>query len=329
MINTALSPTPSASLPRRRFLRRTLLATAAALALPLLTARAQTPPKETPQYATGAVPSTAAAFARNSRFVIRAKRGDSLPTRVLLTQFLPPVRNQGNQGSCVGWSTAYYAYSYAVAQKRLLGDDDRKTEKFQFSPAFIYHLGNGGNDQGMAISNAMTILKNKGCCTLAEMPYSDKDYLTPPDEAALKRAQRYLAVDVASITQGPGDAAQKMKTFLADMQQPFVIGINVYENFFQAAPNEVYEETAGKLAGRHAITIIGYDEDKHAFRMVNSWGEGWGDKGQLWLSENFIATNAFEAWGFVPGGPRARSIKLPASISVVPPAKTTKPAPAK
>ncbi len=55
--------------------------------------------------------------------------------------------------------------------------------------------------------------------------------------------------------------------------------------------------------------------------MVNSWGPNWGDKGQLWLSENFIATNAFEAWGFVPGGPRARSIKLPASISIAPPAK--------
>ncbi len=170
------------------------------------------------KYPLGAVPSTPQAFTKASRFVIRAKRGGDRPASVLLTQFLPPVGNQGNQNSCVGWSTAYYAYSYAVAQKRLLTDQDRADAKFQFSPAYIYHLGNGGNDKGMAISNAMNILKARGCCTLAEMPYNVTDFLSQPTDMANKRAARYVAVDVASITQGPGDAAEKMKTFLADMQ---------------------------------------------------------------------------------------------------------------
>ena len=32
---------------------------------------------------------------------------DSLPHRVLLEQYFPPIGNQGNQGTCVAWATGY------------------------------------------------------------------------------------------------------------------------------------------------------------------------------------------------------------------------------
>ena len=310
----------------RRVSRRSLLVAAAAFAagIPLESVQAQTP---TPVYPTGAIPSSPRDFARASRFVIRAKRGDVRPARVMLTEFLPPAKSQGKQNSCVGWSTAYYAYTYAVAQKRLLSSSDRKSDKFQFSPAFVYHLGNNGSDKGMPIPIAMGILKEKGCCTLAEMPYNDKDFSSAPDEETLKRAQRYVAIDFASITRGPSvEAAEKWKTLLADTQQPFVIGIDVYKTFYTPDRKKPYDApSSGEPLGKHAVTVIGYDDEKHAFRIINSWGEAWGDKGQLWLSEDFLAKHAYEAWGFIPGGPATRFLdrskpQLPASISIVPPA---------
>ena len=308
--------------------RRTLLIfICAACALFLLpNARAQNAP-----FPTGLVPSTAQDFARASRFVVRAKR-DLRPARVLLTEFLPPPRSQGQQNSCVGWSCAYYAYTYAVSQKRDWSDRDRKSDKFQFSPAFVYHLGNDGSDSGMPIPAALRILKNQGCCTLAEMPYTDKDFSTPPGDEALQRAQKYIVLDFAAIMRGPSDATEKMKTFLADMHQPFVAGIKVYKTFFTADGKAVYNApanaTPASAMGSHAVTVIGYDDEKRAFRIINSWGEKWGDKGQLWMSEDFFAKNVMEAWGFVPGERTTRGLNpkpaLPPSISVSPPRETAR-----
>jgi hypothetical protein len=43
--------------------------------------------------------------------------------------------------------------------------------------------------------------------------------------------------------------------------------------------------------------------------MVNSWGPDWGDKGFLWLSEDFVHDHAFEGWADIPGGPVSRSFE--------------------
>lgn len=44
--------------------------------------------------------------------------------------------------------------------------------------------------------------------------------------------------------------------------------------------------------GRHAMCLIGYDDDKGdngAFRVVNSWGTNWGDNGFFWVDYKFFA----------------------------------------
>ena len=43
--------------------------------------------------------------------------------------------------------------------------------------------------------------------------------------------------------------------------------------------------------GGHAMCVIGYDDTVNggSFRIVNSWGTGWGDNGYFWLSyKDFI-----------------------------------------
>ena len=62
----------------------------------------------------------------------------------MLTDYLPPVGNQGGEGSCVGWSTGYYSYTYGVAKQRRLTKEQLQDPKWQFSPAYIYNQLNGG-----------------------------------------------------------------------------------------------------------------------------------------------------------------------------------------
>jgi len=37
-------------------------------------------------------------------------------------------------------------------------------------------------------------------------------------------------------------------------------------------------------AGGHAMLIVGFDDTKKAFKVQNSWGTRWGDKGYIWVS---------------------------------------------
>ena len=46
--------------------------------------------------------------------------------------------------------------------------------------------------------------------------------------------------------------------------------------------------------GGHAMAIVGYDDRKQAFRVINSWGKGWGDGGYVWLSYDAYKTHVRE-----------------------------------
>src|SRR5262249_55425714 len=67
------------------------------------------------------------------------------------------------------------------------------------------------------------------------------------------------------------------------------------------------EPVKENLRGWHAVTFLGYDDAKKAFRMVNSWGADWGDRGFVWIAEDFIRRWPHEGWGmWVAGGPISR-----------------------
>lgn len=273
-------------------------------------------PKE-PSYALGLQPTTTAQFAKSNRIKLRATRDISdRPKRLILDDFLPPVGDQKTQGSCVGWSSGYYAYTYAVAKQRGLDKAMLATPKWQFSPGFIYHQRDKMDKPGMSIYRAMKILEEKGCATLTEMPYDENDHTSAPPETAMRRAEKFKAIKTGNVFfhfNDPNSESaktipqnlepEKFKQLLHQLRQPIVISIPVYKDFQEADGNAVYSHTGSdESLGGHAIAIIGYDDDKKAFRMINSWTDQWGDKGQLWLSEDWLAKEAREGWIFLAGG---------------------------
>jgi len=64
---------------------------------------------------------------------------------------------------------------------------------------------------------------------------------------------------------------------------PIVIGILVYDGFDN--PQKIngeyfykdYEERGYR--GGHAIVVVGYDDNRGAFKIINSWGTNWGNEG--------------------------------------------------
>ena len=65
---------------------------------------------------------------------------------------------------------------------------------------------------------------------------------------------------------------------------PVVVGMSVRENIIDA--KEFWTPNEGRTTplGAHAMVVVGYDNRKGAFEIMNSWGTKWGNGGYTWIS---------------------------------------------
>lgn len=201
-----------------------------------------------------------------------------------LSSFLPPVGSQGEQGSCVAWATGYYLKSF---QENLEDSNNGEIElKNQMSPAFIYNqIKVGSCADGSSIPTALELISGTGIVTWREMPYDQNECDTQPTDN-----QNILAEDNQIISFAPLNGNilfDQAKAFLLN-NQPIVIAISIDYPFFgkfEENGDAVYREFGGEddIDGAHAMLVVGYDDTKNAFKVVNSWGKGWGNEGFVWI----------------------------------------------
>lgn len=63
---------------------------------------------------------------------------------------------------------------------------------------------------------------------------------------------------------------------------PVVVGTLWLDEMFYPGANSWLTLT-GEVAGGHAYRIVQYSRTRDAYRIVNSWGYGWGAAGRAWL----------------------------------------------
>jgi hypothetical protein len=63
-----------------------------------------------------------------------------------------------------------------------------------------------------------------------------------------------------------------------------VVGTAWYTDMFEPDSKTGFVKPTGRIAGGHAYVIAGYSVERKAFRIVNSWGADWGQKGRAWIS---------------------------------------------
>jgi hypothetical protein len=112
-----------------------------------------------------------------------------LSLAVDLSAQLPPVSDQGQQRSCVAWSTSYYYKTRT--EKREHTDWDLNNTYYQYSPSFMYNQINGGMDNGATFTDAFSLLQNSGDVDIAEMPYNQNNYTAKPTASQLEAAKPY------------------------------------------------------------------------------------------------------------------------------------------
>lgn len=208
----------------------------------------------------------------------RANR-NAASSSIDLSSQMPIVGNQGGQLSCVGWAVGYYCKTYhEVVEKGW------SANKNAYSPSWIYNQINGGQDNGSSIGGAMDLLVNQGCDFKDNFPYSSANYTTQPDNGSKTNSTHYKSSSWQYVQKNTGD----FKTILA-LSRVLVISIPVYPDFDRLrASNEIYDDFSGSSRGNHAICIVGYDDNRQAFKFINSWGTGWGLSGYGWIAYSKI-----------------------------------------
>ncbi len=217
-----------------------------------------------------------------------------LPTAVDLSGDFPLPGDQGNQYSCVGWSLGYAIKSY---QERVELGWSLEPASHRFSPAYIYNQLNGGRDHGLIYEEALNFVVDQGVASLASMPYDDQDFWTQPSLAAQQEAAQFK-VQSWDTANGILEIKQALANHL-----PVMLIVHQFQdlNLLRGA-DSVYNTFVRDWLGQHAVTAVGYDDNRYggSLRVMNSWGQGWGDGGYFWLPYSAATTTVYAADGPSP-----------------------------
>ncbi|MBL7943840.1 MAG: DUF4384 domain-containing protein [Flavobacteriales bacterium] len=254
-----------------------------------------------------------------------------LPDQVSLLSNAPTRKNQGQQGSCVAWASAYAARTILESK-----ESGSSPDQCTFSPSFLYNQIALENCQGAYLPEAMKVMKGTGLAPFRDMPYNENDCSSEPSSMALRKAADFKIDGFQRLTSGgqgvlddPGKV--DMLAIKQNLAQgaPVVIGMMVGGTFMQNMVGEELWRPADsdydmRGFGGHAMCVIGYDDYKYGnvggFQIMNSWGNEWGKDGVAWVAYPDFAHFVKEAYGLYPMGdanaPKATELSLELGIMV-------------
>ena len=230
--------------------------------------------------------------------------GDGLPDSVDLSGWLPPARDQGQQSTCVGFVTGYALKTYQEARERAW---DVRDESHQFSPSFIFNRTHQGCTVGSTMRDALELLRTTGCMTIDTAPYDAENPEGCQEGLGVNDDEAAEEFRIQSWKRIAANDLEQVKAYLA-AGVPVPIGIRVYpqwEELRDAGSNALYDSSGGEKLASHAVLAIGYDDDRQAIRIFNSYGSEWGDEGFAWILYDLwpeIILEAYIAQDFIESG---------------------------
>jgi C1A family cysteine protease len=222
--------------------------------------------------------------------------GNNLPSAVDLTPKFPPIGDQGQYGTCVGWATAYNVKTAINAIDNNLSTTDVKNPANQFSPKDLFiaidDAKKGADCNGTNFNDALDVLQSRGVATLATVPYTNLGSCSHSQvqnswtvEAGNNKIKNYRKID---------PNVNSIREQLAN-NIPVILGAKLSDNFVQWNSDEVMSSNTTYnqvgIHAYHALSIVGYDDSKGpngAFKVINSWSTNWGSAGHIWIDYNFM-----------------------------------------
>ena len=239
-----------------------------------------------------------------------------------LSESFPSVGNQGSVGSCTAWASTYYQFGYQVASMNSWDAKNDPTKQFSPKWTYNL-CNNGINKGSLystiysVLANQGAVRYSEfapsGVATRAEY---GTWYL---DTEGMKRALQYRISDYEHLCFADVEASTPItnsKSACLNVMKSLLNSGNVLtfqtdfgewdymklSSQYNSALNGQYVcikhyDPDNKWSG-HAMAIVGYDDnisydlnedgiiqnyEKGAFKIVNSWGEQYGNDGYMWV----------------------------------------------
>jgi C1A family cysteine protease len=225
----------------------------------------------------------------------RAQPQQPLPSKVDLMSNVPVILNQLDIGSCTAHGLAgnlHFLQVQELKAKQLNQPQEYGTHFTPVSRMMIYAgermiEGTLSSDDGAQIRDGVKYLANFGVCAESIWPYNKSLLHRQPSKAAIAAAATHKISSYYRLT-----SLDDMKHCLA-AGFPFVFGSYLVESFEseQVAKTGIVPDPqpGDQEIGGHCMYVIGYDDEKQAFHVVNSWGKEWGDNGTCWMSYHYLS----------------------------------------
>lgn len=228
---------------------------------------------------------------------------ETLPDKVDLREWFPPVEDQGKLGSCTANAAAGIIEYF---EQRAFG------KYYDASRLFIYkttrNLMGAAGDTGAWLRTTMGAIALCGVAPEEYWKYTDSDPdfdLEPPSFvysiAKKYEACKYFCHDPLTTRPDPSAVLDNVKRYLA-AGVPAMFGFYGFSSFEQTSiPGGIaFPCKDERPEWGHAVVAVGYDDNVNvintscsktsqgAIMIRNSWGTSWGDKGYGWLPYDYI-----------------------------------------
>lgn len=228
---------------------------------------------------------------------------DELPMIASLKDYCPMIQDQGRTGSCTGWAVAYGAMSIGQAKEKDWTDISTITQN-AFSAMSLYNPNRVKNcSTGAMLNHVLEYAKTKGACLHKDFDLPISDHQDNCSRVPDSQLPHFTIHSYYSLFEKDAKKVKKNYKVQRSIAEgvPVIVGMKLNYNFIDLDKNTPYwEPEAGNslpVSAGHAMVVIGYDDGKQAFEIMNSWGKEWGQDGYIWIKYDDFAKYCYYAAG--------------------------------
>jgi hypothetical protein len=228
---------------------------------------------------------------------------EGLPKAYSLKQYAPLPGDQEELGTCVAWAVAYAArtISESVAMNRM---NQTETTQNAFSPVYVYRTIRPDDPdcwKGTQIFTALDMMRDSGAVRMVAIERTvdfRRVNLTNYADSKTYPIAGYVTLFARDEEQKPALITRMIKKSLTE-GKPVIVGMNIPDSFLEA--KDIWEpwENPEYFYGGHAMCVVGYDDDRGAFELMNSWGRKWGNGGFMWIPYRTFADFVMESYEII------------------------------
>jgi len=213
-----------------------------------------------------------------------------LPTKYTLS--INPylfVKNQGKWNSCTG-----HALATALEISHIVHNTQLKTIELSERYSWFFSRilsGTFPDNKGAYLRDVMKSAQNYGVSPERLCPYINDLINEIPDRFAYSFA-KFFKIKFYYRVHG-----KEMLKRVIKGGYPVIAGVKTTRSFIDDK-GEIKVELGERTYGAHAIVIYGFDDDKGCFNCINSWGDGYKDRGIMDVPYEYIDKYGFDLWAF-------------------------------